>query len=323
MNRGTIKTLRTPDIYFKNLPDYNFKSNYVNIPFEGQQLRMHYLDEGDKNAPETVILLHGQPSWSYLYRHIIPHLVEAGYRVIAPDLIGFGKSDKLASMDDVTYNRQEEWLKIALFNELKLRNVTLFAQDWGGLLSLRIVAFYPDYFKRIIVSNTGLPAGGKDSNFTPGDQPRMFLATLGAKIWQTYAKYFPWYKPGGMAQSLTNRKLSKEEVAAYNAPFPNEKYKAVTRKMPSLIPMKANTPDTKRNWAAWKALANFDKPFLTAFSDNDMAAKMIPVPTNFQNHVEGAEGIEHITIENANHFLQEDQPEAVAKAIIKFISDTP
>ncbi len=315
--------LKTPESQFKNLPDYNFKANYVEIPFEGQKIRMHYLDEGDKDAKETVLLMHGQPSWSYIYRHVTPPLVKAGYRVIVPDLIGFGKSDKPSEISDITYNRQEDWLRIAMFEQLKLTNVTLFAQDWGGLLSLRIVAFHPEYFKRVIVSNTGLPAGGKDSNFTPGDQPRMFIATLGAKIWQIYSRYWPWFSIGGMAKKLTERKLSKAEQVAYDAPFPEKKYKAAPRAMPYLIPMKAGTPDTERNWEAWRKLANFEKPFKTAFSDGDMAANMIPVAKNFQNHIKGANGVNHVTITEASHFLQEDKPLEVARTIIDFINQYP
>ena len=318
-----MKVLRTPEAQFANLVGYPFESKYVEFPFEGIKMRMHYLDEGKPNG-ELIVLLHGQPSWSYLYRKVIPYLTAAGYRVIAPDLIGFGKSDKPANMDDISYERQEIWLKTALFDTLKLRNVTLYAQDWGGLISLRIVAFHPEYFKRVMVANTGLPAGGKDSNFTPGDRPRLLTVSIGTKIWQFVAMYFPFFSPGFMAKNLARFvKLSKDEINAYNAPFPSRDFMAAPRKMPSLIPTKANTPDTIRNWEAWKLLNNFEKPFRTAFSTHDDATRMLAVDKYFQNHVNGANGQNHLRIENAGHFLQEDKPKEVAQSIIDFINENP
>jgi haloalkane dehalogenase len=216
-----MKLLRTPENRFHNLSGYNFQSHYLNIPFEGQEIRMHYLDEGDKSG-ETVLLLHGQPSWSYLYRKVIPNLIEAGFRVVAPDLIGFGKSDKPSKISDYSYSKQEEWLRKGIFDVLQLRDVTLYAHDWGGLLSLRIVAFHPEYFARVMIANTGLPVGGKDSNFTPGDHPRMVMATIGTKIWQASARWIPNFPVGKMASMLVREiKLTSEEIAAYDAPFPN------------------------------------------------------------------------------------------------------
>ena len=314
-----MEILKTPAIRFNNLPDYPFQPNMVSIPFNGHTLNMHYVDEGDPQAQETIVLLHGQPTWSYLYRKVIPFLVAQGYRVIAPDLMGYGKSDKPADMAVITYANQETWLKVALFDQLDLKNITLFAQDWGGLIGLRLVAFYPERFKRVIVSNTGLPAGGKDSNFTPGDQPRMLLATVGAKIWQFYARRWPWFSIKGMVKQLTSKTLTEQELLAYEAPFPSRKFMATPRIMPSRIPMQPDTAATKRNWTTWKKLKDFDKPFKTAFSDGDMAAKMIPVEHNFQQHVKGAQGVDHVTIKGANHFLQEDQPEQVAREIIALV----
>jgi haloalkane dehalogenase len=318
-----MELLRTPESRFQNLSGYDFAPHYLEIPFEGQSIRMHYLDEGDP-AGETVLLLHGQPSWSYLYRKVIPPLVKAGYRVVAPDLIGFGKSDKPSKISDFTYDRQEEWLRTAMFDILKLRNVTLYAQDWGGLLSLRIVGFHPEYFDRVMIANTGLPVGGKDSNFTPGDHPRLWQATLGAKIWKAFARWTPYFPIGKMAQLLASEsKMTAQEKAGYDAPFPSNKYMAAARAMPQLIPLEAGSHDSRRSREAWKRLAHFDKPFRTAFSDKDFAIKMLPTDEHFQKHVPGAQGQGHLRIQNAGHFLQEDQGEAVAKALIDFMVENP
>jgi haloalkane dehalogenase len=318
-----MNLLRTPENRFHNLSGYNFKSHYLNILFEGQEIRMHYLDEGDKSG-ETVLLLHGQPSWSYLYRKVIPNLIEAGLRVIAPDMIGFGKSDKPSKISDYSYSRQEEWLRIGIFDILQLRDVTLYAQDWGGLLSLRIVAFHPEYFARVMVANTGLPVGGKDSNFTPGDHPRMMMVTIGTKIWQASARWIPNFPVGKMASMLVREvKLTSEEIAAYDAPFPSNEFKAAVRAMPQFIPLDPNSHDTLRNREAWKRLADFDKPFRTAFSDKDDATRILPVDEHFQEHVKGAKGQRHVRIRNAGHFLQEDQSELVAQELIAFIKENP
>jgi haloalkane dehalogenase len=319
-----MQIIRTPASRFEHLVDYPFPENYLEIPFEDFHLRMHYVDEGNKDARETVVLLHGEPSWSYLYRKIIPPLVKAGHRVIAPDLIGFGKSDKPTNIKDYTYDRQEAWLRTALFDILGLKDVTLYAQDWGGLLSLRIVAFEPDHFARVMVANTGLPVGGKDSNFTPGDHPRLLMATIGTKTWQAAARWIPNFPVGKMAQMLAREsKLTPEAIAAYDAPFPDDKYKAGVRAMPQLIPTDPNSPDTMRNREAWGRLAEFNKPFRTAFSDKDDAARILPVDKHFQEHVRGAKGQRHLRIPNAGHFLQEDNGELVAKELIAFIVENP
>ena len=318
-----MKLLRTPEERFQNLSGYNFKPNFVEIPFENQKIRMHYLDEGDSSG-EVVLLLHGEPSWSYIYRKVIPQLVGAGYRVIAPDLVGFGKSDKPSQISDYTYSRQEEWLQSAMFDIVKLQNATLYAQDWGGLLSLRIVAFHPEYFARVMVANTGLPVGGKDSNFVPGDRPRLLMATIGTKVWQTSARFIPNFPVGKMATKLARvYKLTAEEIAGYDAPFPSNEYKAGVRAMPQLIPTDPYSLDTLRNREAWKRLAEFEKPFRTAFSDKDDATRIIPVDQHFQNHVKGAKGQRHVRILNAGHFLQEDQHKLVAQELIVFIKENP
>jgi haloalkane dehalogenase len=318
-----MEILRTPDDRFRALSGYDFQPHYLEVPQDGQSLRMHYLDEGDP-AGDVVVLLHGQPSWSYLYRHVIPPLAAEGYRVIAPDLIGFGRSDKPSRIEDHTYDRQETWLRTALFDVLALRDVTLYAHDWGGLLGLRIVAFQPERFARVMVANTGLPVGGKDSNFTPGDHPRLLMATIGTKVWQTFARAWPDFPVGRMAKMLAReKKLTAAEMAGYDAPFPSRAYKAAVRAMPQLIPTDPASSDTLRNREAWARLAGFDRPFRTAYGDKDDATRILPVDQNVQAHVRGAAGQRHVRIPNAGHFLQEDQPELVARELIAFVRENP
>lgn len=235
----TITWLRTPDENFANLEGYPFKPNYLEIPFEGQQVRMHYVDErpaDGKWSGETIVLLHGQPTWSYLYRKMIPLLLAAGHRVIAPDLIGFGKSDKPSRPHDISYGRQEEWMRAALFDVLDLKDVNLFCQDWGGLIGLRLVAFHPERFMRVVISNTGLPVGGKDSNFTPGDAPRKTMMLVGVKIWQQVAKRITAKMIGGLCGKLCRHiNLTDAEKAGYCAPFPSKEFLSGPRAMPQHI----------------------------------------------------------------------------------------
>jgi haloalkane dehalogenase len=315
--------VRTPASRFEGLEEYPFADNYLEVPFGNQQLRMHYVDEGDK-AGETVVLVHGEPSWSYQYRKFVPPLVKAGCRVIAPDLIGFGKSDKPTRIDDYTYDRQEDSLRTALFDVLELKDITLFCMDWGGLLSLRLVAFEPERFARVMVSNTGLPVGGKDSNFLPDDAPRKLIGLVGARIWQAFARWAPVFPVGRLAQQLASKsELSAEVVAGYDAPFPSNRYKAGVRAMPQRIPLDPKTPDSKRNREAWRRLADFDKPFRTAFSEHDACMKMLPVDTFYHRHVRGAQNQRHVVIPDAGHFLQEDNGDRVVQELIAFIAENP
>ena len=332
-----MQTLRTPPERFLGLPDYPFAEHYAEVPAYpdrdgaagGQRLRVHYVDEGDRGdgrgaSGETVVLLHGQPSWSFLYRRVVPPLVAAGHRVVAPDLVGFGKSDKPARVGDHTYARHTAWLRALLFDALALRDVTLYAQDWGGLLSLRLVASEPERFARVMVANTGLPVAERDSNFTPGDAPRKPGVTVGATLWKTFARWTPVFPIGRMAQALASESaLSPEVRAGYDAPFPDRRYLAGPRAMPSLIPMTPGAEPSRTNREAWRRLAGFERPFRTAFSDKDFALRFLPVPESFQRHVAGAAGQRHVTIEGAGHFLQEDAPEAVAREINAFIAETP
>lgn len=321
-----MKLLRTPDSRFADLPGYGFRPHYLDIPFEGQQLRMHYVDEGARPSAEqeTILLVHGEPSWSYLYRKMIPVLVAAGHRVVAPDLIGFGRSDKPASMADYTYERQVNWLRTGMFERLGLRDVTLFCQDWGGLLALRIVAFEPELFARVMVANTGLPVGGPDSNFVPGDGPRLRVASVFASLWQGFARRSPIFPVGRLAQQLASEsRLSKAEIAAYNAPFPSDRYKAGARAMPQLIPTRTDSPGSATNREAWQRLAHFDRPFKTAFGAKEPTLRFVDVDQHFQRHVKGAAGQHHERIPSAGHYLQEDAGEHVAATLNDFIAANP
>jgi haloalkane dehalogenase len=310
-----MKVLRTPDERFNNLPGYPFEPHYVEVPDgEGGNLRMHYVDEGPRDAG-VVLLMHGEPTWSFLYRKMIPTIVKAGHRVIAPDLVGFGKSDKPAGQNDYSFQRHVDWM-LYLLNSLKLNRITLVGQDWGGLIGLRLVAAKPNLFLRVVAANTGLPTG--DGPITDA-----FLA------WQKYSKEVPQFEVGAIikmanAASAKNKSLpiiADEVVAAYDAPFPDESYKEGARIFPSLVPTKPDDPAAADNRKAWEVLSAFTKPFLTAFSDGD------PITRGgervFQKLIPGAQGQLHTTIKEAGHFLQEDKGEEFARVVVDFIAKTP
>jgi len=303
-----MKILRTPDERFDNLPDYPFKPNYVNIPDgDGGTLRIHYVDEGPSKA-EPVLLMHGEPSWSYLYRKMIPVIVDAGFRAVAPDLVGFGRSDKPADRKDYTYQRHVDWMQ-GLLDKIDLRQLTLVCQDWGGLIGLRLVAQYPAHFARVVVANTGLPTG---------DNP-ISDAFLN---WRKFSQETPEFKVGEIiSMSNPNDPLSKEVIAAYDAPFPDDTYKEGARIFPSLVPITPDDPASKANREAWKVLSQLEKPFVTMFSDGD------PITRGgervFQKLVPGAKGQPHTIIKGGGHFLQENRGKEFAKAVIDFISQTP
>ncbi|TGK20521.1 haloalkane dehalogenase [Leptospira stimsonii] len=298
-----MEILRTPDSAFDNLPGYKFQPNYYQI----QNLRMHYVDEGKKDASETILLLHGEPSWSFLYRKMIPPLAAAGYRVIAPDLIGFGKSDKPSDPEFYSYQRHMDWLK-EFFLGLDLKNVTLFCQDWGGLLGLRLVAENPDRFSRVVAANTFLPTG----DIPPKED---FLK------WRHFSQNVKRLSIGSIVKNGCVSDLSKEIVAGYDAPYPEEKYKAGARKFPALVPITPDDPASEANRKAWEILKVWKKPFLLTFSDSDPITKGADV--FFRRLVPGTKGQKHVTITKAGHFLQEDKGEELAEAIKKFISENP
>lgn len=295
-----IEALQTPGKRFENLKDYPFESHYVEVP---GGLRMHYLDE-NLNGKQLIVLMHGEPSWSYLYRKMIPALTEAGFRVIVPDLIGFGKSDKLVRKADYTYQRHVEWVTRLLIEHLDLHDINIFVQDWGGLIGLRIVAEYQNRFKSVIAANTALPTGDE----TP---------SKAFKIWQERSQTMNPFPAGQIIQRGTVKDLSPTVIAAYDAPFPDESYKAGAIIFPNLVPTTPDDPASEENRQAWKALSQFDKPFLTLFSDSD------PITGGyekvFQQRIPGARNQPHTIIEDAGHFLQEEKPEEIAKLIISFL----
>jgi haloalkane dehalogenase len=287
--------LRTPDARFDNLPDYKFTPNYRNLE---AGLRLHFIDEGPHNGP-IVLLMHGQPSWCYLYRHFIPVLVAAGCRVLAPDMIGFGRSDKLVHRVDYSYENHVAWMRDWV-EALDLRDVSLFCQDWGGLIGLRLVAAMPDRFASVIAANTGLPIGtGMSEAFGH---------------WVVYSQTIDVLPIGGVLQNATTRVLSDAEVAAFDAPFPEERFKEGARALPPLVPATADHASVEENKAAWAVLSGFNKPFLTAFSDSDPITAGGDKP--FQAEVPGAADQPHVTIKGAHHFLQEDAAPELTRIII-------
>lgn len=298
-----MKFLRTPDARFQGLTDYPYAPNYLSVDdTEGATLRLHYLDEGPRDAA-PVLLMHGEPTWSYLYRHMIPHFTAKGHRVIAPDLIGFGRSDKPTERHDYTYQRHVDWM-ISALTQLDLRNITLLCQDWGGLIGLRLWAAMPDRFDRIVVANTALPTG---------DQPagKAFLA------WQAYSQNTPDFRVGKIVSGGTVRTLTDAEIAAYDAPFPDDTYKAGARQFPLLVPTTPEDPASEANRVAWATLRSLDTPLLTAFGAEDKI--MAGVDAVFQNHIPGAQGQAHTLLPNAGHFLQEDAGKDLAALTNAFI----
>lgn len=291
--------LRTPDSRFDNLPGYDFAPHYVEV----DGMRMHYIDEGARDG-EVVLLLHGEPSWSYLYRHMIPPLRDAGFRVIAPDLLGFGKSDKPVRKSDYSYAGHVAWMK-AFVESLDLTGINLFCQDWGSLIGLRVAAENEQRFARIALGNGALPTGDQDV-------PRAF------KIWRSFALYSPWFPIGRILQMGTVTDLGPDVVAAYDAPFPSARYKAGARAFPKLVPITPNDPARDANRAAWKVFSQWKKPFLTSFSNRDPI--MRGGEKVWQESVPGAQDQEHVIIRNAGHFLQEDKGPEIADQLIRFIA---
>jgi len=299
-----VEYLRTPDERFSGLSGFPFAPNYVSIPDgEGGNLRLHYLDEGPHEA-EGVLLLHGEPSWCYLYRKMIPPLVEAGYRAIAPDLIGFGRSDKPAQREDYTYQRHVDWMT-AFVEALDLHKTTLVGQDWGGLIGLRLVAEQPDRFERVVAANTFLPTGDNP----PGEA---FLR------WREFSQTTPNFNVGRIVNGGCVTDLTPDIIAAYDAPFPDDSYKEGARQFPKLVPTGPDDPASEANRKAWEALREWKKPFLCAFSDSDPVTR--GAERVLQELIPGAKGQPHTTITGAGHFLQEDKGEELARVVVDFIS---
>jgi haloalkane dehalogenase len=298
--------VRTPEERFTNLPDFDFAPKYAKVtdPTGGDVLRVAYLDEGPESG-DVVLLLHGEPSWSYLYRFMIPVLVGAGHRVIAPDLIGFGRSDKPTNRSDYTFARHVEWMRELLFDRLALDEITLFAQDWGSLIGLRLVGEHPEHFARVAIGNGGLPTGDEKIS-------EAFL------MWQEYSQNTPDLHVGGIVSGGCVNRLSPEVVAAYDAPFPDDTYKEGARQFPLLVPTSPDDPAHAANVAAWTVLSTFTKPFLCCYSDSDPITK--GADRKFLAEVPGTKGQAHVTIEGGGHFLQEEKGFELATVLNQFIA---
>ena len=295
-----MKVLRTPEDRFLNLADFPWEPHYTEI----DELRMAHVEAG---TGQVVLLLHGEPTWSYLYRKMIPGIAAAGHRAIAPDLIGFGRSDKPAAISDYSYQRHVDWM-LAWIEQNELENITLFCQDWGSLIGLRLAAENPDRFARIIVGNGFLPIA---------DRP----VPIAFRIWRGFARYTPVFPVGKILQGGTARPMSREAIAGYEAPFPTEAYKKGARAFPRLVPTRPDDPAVPANRRAWEALARWKKPFLTTFGKKDpilgWADRLL------QAHIPGSKGMNHVALEEASHFVQEDAGEELANIINEFIAAHP
>ncbi len=295
--------MRTPEDRFAGLPDFSYPPRYADV----DGLRLGYVEAGPPDG-EPVLLLHGEPSWSFLYRHVIPALAAAGLRAIAPDLIGFGRSDKPAEIGDHSYARHVEWIRAFAFDRLGLRGLTVVGQDWGGLIGLRLVAEHPDRFARVVAANTGLPTGDQA-------MPEVWLR------FREVVRTMPRVDVSRLVQAGCQTALSPQVLAAYDAPFPDESYKAGVRAMPGLVPTSPDDPASEANRAAWRELSGWDKPFLVAFSDHDpITGAMAPI---LKRAIPGAAGLEHPVLEGAGHFLQEDAGERLGAVIAGFVRSRP
>jgi len=293
--------VRTPDDRFAALPGFPFAPRYADV----DGLRVHYLDEGRPDAP-PVLLLHGEPSWSYLYRKMIPPLVAAGLRAVAPDLVGFGRSDKPTRPDVYTYQAHVDWMRRVL-ERLDLRDVTLVCQDWGGLIGLRLVAEHGDRFARVVAANTFLPTGDRPAG-------PAFLA------WRQFSQETPDFPVGRIVRGGCVGDVSGDVVAAYDAPFPDERYKVGARRFPLLVPVTPDDPAAVPNRRAWDVLRAWRKPFLTAFGDSDPITQ--GADAILQREIPGAAGQPHTTVAGAGHFIQEDRGPELARIVVDFVRRT-
>ncbi|WP_422360016.1 haloalkane dehalogenase [Reichenbachiella sp.] len=291
------KIVRTPEDRFANLIGYPFEAHYLEVE---ESLRMHYLDEGPEDGP-LILLLHGEPSWSYLYRKMIPGLVKHNFRCIAPDLIGFGKSDKYVDKEAYSYQKHLDWLT-SFIEKLDLRDITLFCQDWGGLTGLRLITEMGDRFARVVASNTALPTGNIP-------MPDSFMQ------WREFSQHSPEFDIGKVLDMGTVQPLFEEVISAYNAPFPSEEYKAGARMFPTLVPVDENDPEALNNQKAWELLMQWKKPFLTIFGDEDRIMK--GADQVFQKLVPGAQDQKHQTL-HAGHFIQEEKGEELSDLVVQF-----
>ena len=299
-----MQTLRTPEDRFAGLADFDYAPHYCELDDDdGGTLRVAWVQDGPPDG-DPILMLHGEPSWSYLYRTMMPVLADAGYRVICPDLVGFGRSDKPTRAQDHTYARHVEWMRALAFDVLNLRNVTLVCQDWGGLIGLRVLAENPDRFSAVVVANTGLPTGD--------------IAM--PEVWWRFREAIqtaPTLNIGWFVQAGCRQSMSDHVRSGYDAPFPDDSYCVGPRTMPTLIPTTPDDPAAAANRAAWAALCTSATPMLVAFSDQDpITAAMAPI---FQREMAGAQGRSHPVIHGAGHFLQEDAGVELADHVLQFL----
>jgi haloalkane dehalogenase len=300
----SVKVLRTPDERFANLPGWRYDPHYVEVPDgEGSSLRIHCAEEGPASAA-PVLMIHGEPSWGYLYRKMVPIITQAGHLAIVPDLVGFGRSDKPSRREDYTYQRHVDWMH-AFLDRLDLQDITLVCQDWGGLIGLRLAAEQPDRFARVVAANTFLPTGDRP----PGEA---FLR------WQKFSQETPNFNVGRIVKGGCVTDLPEEIIAAYNAPFPDDSYKEGARQFPLLVPTSPDDPASQPNRRAWEVLREWTKPFLTAFSDSDPVTR--GAERLLQSEIPGAKDQPHTTIAGGGHFLQEDKGEDLARVVVDFMA---
>ena len=299
-----MKLLRTPEERFTDLPDYPFTPHYQVITdrWEPVEIRIHTIDEGASDG-QVVLMLHGEPSWSFLYRKMVKPFTQAGYRVLAPDLPGFGKSDKPSERSDYSYARHVAWMQDWV-RALDLRNIILICQDWGGLIGMRLVADEPHRFAQVVTSNTMLPTG----DHAAGDA---FMK------WQKFSQEVPVFPTGQIVSKGTVSGLSGAEIAAYDAPFPDETYKEGARQFPTLVPVTADNPESQANRDAWKVLMGLEKPWLCAFGDSDpITGAAAPV---IQKLIPGCKGQPHTTLRGGGHFIQEDCGEELSRVVLDWL----
>jgi len=294
-----MSILKTDLTLFENLSDWKFKENFTTVTSEFGELNIHFVDE-NSTSDECVLLLHGNPTWGYLYRNMIDPLKENGYRVVVPDLPGFGKSDKFSVRYNYSYEGFVDWMSQFIENT-DLKNITLFCQDWGGLIGLRLAAKYDDRFEKIVAANTGLPTGKAP-------------LSEGFAVFREFLQIKPDLHVGGQVRNGTTKGIDENALAAYNAPFPDDDHKQGVRQFPNLVPGTPRTPSAEPNKEAWKILREWKKPFLCAFSDKDPIFS--GVENSFYKLIPGCKDMPHVTIQNAGHFLQEDQPNACVEAIL-------
>jgi len=336
--KNNVKYVRTPEERFENLKDFPYEPHYTLV----EDLRMHYIDEGLESG-EVILLLHGQPSWSYLYRKMIPILAEAGNRVIAADLIGLGRSDKPIDIGFHTYEHHVAIVK-KFIASLNLKNITLFCQDWGGNIGLRVVGDQPESFARVIAANAQLPIIPKGMNPFLIPNPvkldcslkevdfERFVSELTSQMKRysqtKYMKFFqrwiifclthPNLKASQILQVVTINNLSVEELAAYDAPYPSLIYKAAPRTLPSMV-----AAIEQNNVEAWDKLGVFEKPFLFLGGEEDRSSGSLETQKTFTDHIPGTKGQAHQRFPDAGHFIQDDIGVELAKKVVSFMKANP